>query len=759
MMKFHCYTASTIGNPKNCIFPSRITVEDEDSFIRAISFDHVTEEFKNNYRHADNYISSNCLPMDCDNDHSDDENDWVRPSDVALAFPGVSFYASYSRNHMKDKGSKSKRPRFHIYFPIQKIEDAEMYASYKKRLQSLFPYFDKNALGKARLLYGTKHTKVELYDGEKTIIDFLEGYQFEDKHTQNETIEEGSRNNTLSHFAGKVLKRYGNSDRAREAFLEKAGKCHPPMEMKELQSIWNSALKFFEKISKEESYISAAEFEQNAWDRPVPFEGEKMPEFPIEALPKIIRDYSVAVGKSTQTPVDMAAVGILTSVSACMRNLYKVEGKADWHEPTNIYSVIIAEPSERKSAVISLVTRPIDEYVKKYNRAHRVEFEMSRAIKQRLENKRNSLLSQRKRKAEDKGNEINEEIRKVVEEMVSFTEKKPLKIYVDDTTTEKLTESLAENENALAIISSEGGIFDVISGAYSNKVNIDVFLKAYSGENISVERIMRNSLFVENACLTILLSVQPVVIGELMKNKKFRHRGLTARFLYVAPQSFVGKRTLNAASISEESYKEYRKLIENILMEERGSSSTIIPLTEEAKALLSDYYDWVEQRLVGEFTMYSDWLGKLVGNTLRIAGILARSSVLKKDVEGSFFKEDDPIVIDRDVMANAIKIGKYFLIHAVNAYGDMGVRSDFKASLMALEKIKEKDIHTITRRDIMRFCRWIGNAEEAQGILDELEDYGYIRLSSIDPSDKVRGGRPKNAVYLVHPNLHEFCPK
>lgn len=38
----------------------------------------------------------------------------------------------------------------------------------------------------------------------------------------------GGRLVRVSHFAGKVLKRYGNSDRAREAFLEKAGKCHPP---------------------------------------------------------------------------------------------------------------------------------------------------------------------------------------------------------------------------------------------------------------------------------------------------------------------------------------------------------------------------------------------------------------------------------------------------------------------------------------------------------------------------------------------------
>src|SRR3712207_4393598 len=103
-------------------------------------------------------------------------------------------------------------------------------------------------------------------------------------------------------------------------------------------------------------------------------------------------------------------------------------------------------------------------------------------------------------------------------------------------------------------------------------------------------------------------------------------------------------------------------------MEEKTESVHIIELTEEAKNLLKEYFDWVEQKLVGEFTMYSDWLGKLVGNTLRIAGILARGSVIKKDVGDALLENDDPIVIDEEIFTSAVKIGKYFLVHAVDAY-------------------------------------------------------------------------------------------
>ena len=330
-----------------------------------------------------------------------------------------------------------------------------------------------------------------------------------------------------------------------------------------------------------------------------------------------------------------------------------------------------------------------------------------------------------------------------------------IRIYVDDVTPEKLTEALAENDSAISIISSEGGIFDVLSGTYSNKVNIDVFLKAYSGENISVDRIMRQSISVENACLTILLSAQPIVISDLMSNKKFRHRGLTARFLYTTPVSLVGSRSLNCEPVSAATASRYKSLIYNILQENSSPTPEIIHLTGRAKYLLNEYYDWVEKRLVGEFSMYSDWLGKLVGNTLRIAGVLARCSILKKDVGDAIFECDNAVLIDDVIMSNAIKIGRYFLIHAVNAYANMGIRSDFKSLLMVVGKLKEKKAENITRRELMRFCSWIGSAEEAQNILNNLEDYGYVKMISVDASDKLRCGRPKNAVYSVNPKIFE----
>ena len=87
---FTIYSADVTGNPGNCSYPHKHVILDEDSLKAAICHDYVCAEYKNSYRNGDNFIGSDCLPVDCDNDHSENPDDWVTPDDIMQAFPGVS---------------------------------------------------------------------------------------------------------------------------------------------------------------------------------------------------------------------------------------------------------------------------------------------------------------------------------------------------------------------------------------------------------------------------------------------------------------------------------------------------------------------------------------------------------------------------------------------------------------------------------------------------------------------------------------------
>jgi putative DNA primase/helicase len=255
MIEFTLYTANCTGNLTNCLYPNKVVIKDKDSFLEAIKFDHVSAEFKDSYRSNANFLKADNIVFDCDNEHSDDPKDWVTPSDVAMAFPGVPFVVSYSRNHMKQKGNRSPRPRFHVYFMVPVITDQAEYAALKQKVASKFPFFDQNALDSARFIFGSDHEEVELFDGETNIVEFLADTGFGDWEESLEEIPEGRRNTTLSRYAGRVIKRYGNTEEAYSLFLKKAEKCNPPLDERELKTIWNSAVNFGRKVAAQSGYI------------------------------------------------------------------------------------------------------------------------------------------------------------------------------------------------------------------------------------------------------------------------------------------------------------------------------------------------------------------------------------------------------------------------------------------------------------------------------------------------------------------------
>lgn len=271
MINFTVYSADCVGNSGNCLYPNKNVVTDKESFIAATKMDHVTAKYKGNYRSKDNFESSDCIPLDCDNDHSENPEDWLTPFDIALSIPGVVFAASYSRHHNLPKGDKSARPRFHVFFPIPKVTDGEEYAAMKRKIADAFPYYDTNALDSARFLYGNDSDEVEFYEGDKTILDYLEEDDFADFDASLEQVPEGQRNSTMSRIAGKIIKRYGNTEEAYQIFLKKAELCNPPLPESELKVIWRSASKFGKKVSNQEGYIPPEQYNSDCRLKPEDF--------------------------------------------------------------------------------------------------------------------------------------------------------------------------------------------------------------------------------------------------------------------------------------------------------------------------------------------------------------------------------------------------------------------------------------------------------------------------------------------------------
>lgn len=256
---FTIYSADVTGNPGNCSYPHKTIVLDEASLKTAIRHDYVCAEYKNNYRNGDNFIGSDCLPVDCDNDHSENPADWITPNDVMQAFPGVTFAVHFSRFNNKVKNGKPARPKFHVLFPINYVTDSTLYSDMKKLVNSIFPYFDTKALDAARFFFGTSAADVALYPGRINLSEYLNEDIFDEDMSEGQydgaSIPEGSRNATMSRFAGRVIKKYGDGDKAYQLFEEEAEKCTPPLDSSELATIWRSAQRFYARIQQQDGYV------------------------------------------------------------------------------------------------------------------------------------------------------------------------------------------------------------------------------------------------------------------------------------------------------------------------------------------------------------------------------------------------------------------------------------------------------------------------------------------------------------------------
>ena len=64
----------------------------------------------------------------------------------------------------------------------------------------------------------------------------------------------------MSRYAGRVIKRFGDTEKAYELFLKEADKCNPPLPESELNLIWRSAVNFGNKVLSQEGYIPPEDY-------------------------------------------------------------------------------------------------------------------------------------------------------------------------------------------------------------------------------------------------------------------------------------------------------------------------------------------------------------------------------------------------------------------------------------------------------------------------------------------------------------------
>jgi hypothetical protein len=497
------------------------------------------------------------------------------------------------------------------------------------------------------------------------------------------------------------------------------------------QKLNQQQLDEFEELEKETS-----------WNDPIPFDDYSLlPEFPVDVLPGIGKDFISELAEITQVDPALPGCLYLAALSACFGGRVAVDLKSH-KENCNLYLACVLPSGDRKTSNHYEITRPIFEYQKQKQE------ELHRQIREAAN--RNQILEARLAKLQKQAANTDNEIERknFINQANALTEeidKNPVPVspvfIVDDITTEKLGALMAENNETMALLSAEGGIFKLVNGLYNERDgNFDLYLKAHAGDPYSCHRIGRESINMANPQLTMGLAVQPDVLDEIGKNQHFRGRGLIARFLFSLCKSQTGFRQRQFKTLQSSLQEKYQEHIFSLM----NIPEAIFTLTPEANMVWDDFYNDIEHDLrPGEpLENLKDWGSKLPGAVARIAGLLHCA-------------EHGAAAIGKLISVNTVSgscmFGSYFRDHAIAAFNQMREGERIKAAKKILSYLKRNQPEQFKGRDVLRHA-YFGSMTEVTPGLNLLIECGYIQKLAGEYSGK---GRSEADIYEVNPKLYE----
>ncbi|NCT56936.1 MAG: DUF3987 domain-containing protein [Legionella sp.] len=372
--------------------------------------------------------------------------------------------------------------------------------------------------------------------------------------------------------------------------------------------------------------------ESNIWLDPLPIASSIAAEpYPLDALPKTIREAVIEVQSFTKAPLPLVAASAITALSLVGQTYVDIKRAEKLSGPTGLFLITIADSGERKSTCDGFFTRAIHDYVKNKEDAAKPLIKEYNAKLAAWQSKVEGVKTKIRQLA-GKGNDTAiQETELLKLELIKPKLPKVPKLCYSDITPEALKRNLGTIWPAAGIVSSEGGIVFGAHGMNKDSVmrNLATYNQCWDGKSVPTDRISSESLGIQEVRLTMGVQVQESTIREFTSQlgSLARGTGFFARVLFSRPESTQGSRFYTDPPDKWSCLEAFNQSISQILntsppIDSEGIlTPKLMTLASLAKLAWVRFHDGLESELHkgGELYDVRDVASKAADNAARLA--------------------------------------------------------------------------------------------------------------------------------------------
>jgi hypothetical protein len=507
-------------------------------------------------------------------------------------------------------------------------------------------------------------------------------------------VPEGARNDTLFRAVCKLRGADVPYEFARDLTLKAAANCTPPFPEHEALAVVENVYRRYAPGSSYFTHSSAHTESENA----------APPAFPVDALPRPLRDLVTEGAAALGCPPDYIALPALAFAGAVIGRTRAIRLKRDYIQRPILTVCVVGPPGATKTPAIQLARAPLDVLQR-------------RAIE---ENQRAIIRYEEEIR-------LWEKARKERDNPGPPPEKPALEhFYTTDATMEAIA-SMLDSSAGVALVRDELVGWVASFDAYRNGRGADRqnFLTLWSGATLKVDRKGKPPIYVQDPVLCVVGGTQPDCL-PLLSDEASRRDGFIERICWAWPQTAPAQWT--DVEVSETTRAAMLATFEQL---RRGDTEALIDLSAKARGLWVESYNSTTAQGRAADGLLAGILAKLPNQVARIALIL---HVL-----------DDPTqAAERRVspftMEAAIAIGDYLIAHARRVLPQLVRKGRVEREPVEWRIWRHLDAAGgwVSKTDLVRKFQTEARAADLDAALTSLERNGIAEHRTVETASRSR---------------------